>query len=544
MADDNAIRIDSTKAAVAGDAADTDELHRLGYPQLLHRGLTGFRNMGIAFSIICVTGGVSIMFGPGMANGGPADMVWSWIGISLLILALAAAMGEVCSAYPTSGGLYYWSAKLAKRNNAAWAWFTGWFNVVGQIAGTAAASFGVAFFVTAFGALQWNWNPTVKLQVVVYVVATVVLALVVAFGRKIVGILGAISVWWHTVLGLVIIVALFAKPSHHNGAGFVFFHYVNDSAFHWPFYAAMLGLLMGAETYTGYDACAHMSEETKQPGIAAPRGMVRAIVIATVVGTLMIVALSASIQNYDNELASPLGNSVAQILVDALGVAFGKVLILALAVAMVVCLNGNLTSNSRMIYAFSRDFARVDDGRNHAVSKLLSSVDVHSRTPRYAVLLAAVGTLVLGILNLWSTVAFNAAITINVIGLYTAYAIPVFLRLRQGSNFQRGPWHLGRWSAVVGWIAVAWVVIADILFVLPSTQPVTAWATFPYTLPVFLVVVGGAALWWALSARKWFVGPRSLGTPEELAAMERQLAVGAPVTVAPGPEAGAGAVAG
>lgn len=382
----------------------------------------------------------------------------------------------------------------------------------------------MAFFVTAFGALQWNWDPTVKLQVVVYVVATVVLALVVAFGRKIVGMLGAVSVWWHTVLGLVIIVALFVKPAHHNGASFVFFHFVNDSAFHWPFYAAMLGLLLGAETYTGYDACAHMSEETKQPGLAAPRGMVRAIAIATIVGTLMIVALSASIQNYDNELASPLGNSVAQILVDALGATFGKVLIAALAIAMLVCLNGNLTSNSRMIYAFSRDFARTDDGRAHPVSRLLSKVDVNSRTPRYAVAVAALGTIVLGVLNLWSTVAFNAAITINVIGLYTAYAIPVFLRLRQGEDFQRGPWHLGRWSKPIGAIAVGWVALADLLFILPATQPVTEWSNFPYTLPVFLVIVGGAALWWTTSAKKWFVGPRSLGTPEQLVAIEQGLA--------------------
>jgi hypothetical protein len=130
---------------------------------------------------------------------------------------------------------------------------------------------------------------------------------------------------------------------------------------------------------------------------------------------------------------------------------------------------------------------------------------------------------VLGVLNLWSTVAFNAAITIIVIGLYTAYAIPVFLRLRLGDRFQRGPWQLGRWSSVVGWTAVVWVVAADILFVLPETNPVFSASTFPYTLPVFVVVIGGAALWWKVSAKKWFVGPRSLGSAEELVAIEQQM---------------------
>jgi amino acid transporter len=524
VADDNAIRIDTTKAAAAGDAADTDELHRLGYPQLLHRSLSGFRNMGVAFSIICIIGGVSLMYGTGMTDGGPVDLFWGWIVAAGLILALGAAMAEVCSSYPTSGGLYYWSAKLARRNAATWAWFTGWFNVLGQIAGTAGASFGAAFFINAFGQLQGWWTATTGTTVAAYVIATVGIGLVVTFGRKLVGIIGAISVWWHTGFAFVMIGALVFAPSHHTSVHDGLFQFVNGTTFHWPVYAALLGLLVGAETFTGYDACAHLTEETKDPGVSAPRGMVRAISIAAVLGILLIGALNFAIQNYASEAAgTKTSNPVGDILVDAVGVGFGKVMIAAVALALLFCVNGNLTSNSRMIYAFSRDFARSDDGRAHTVSKALSSVHTGSRVPRVAVWIAVLGACLLGVLNLWSTVAFNAAITINVIGLYTAYAIPVFLRLRLGSDFQRGPWHLGKWSSLIGWTAVVWVVFADILFVLPTMNPVFTRATFPYTLPVFVVVIGGAALWWRLSARKWFVGPRSLGTPQELAEIERNL---------------------
>jgi amino acid transporter len=530
MADDDAIRIDSMKVAAVGDAADTDELHRLGYPQLLHRGLTGFLNMGVAFSIICVVGFVSIMYGTGMNDGGPADLLWGWILISVLILALGAAMAEVCSSYPTSGGLYYWSAKLAKRNAAAWAWFTGWFNVMGQIAGTAGGSYGAAFFIVAFGALQWGWNPTAKDIVLAYLIVTVLVGLLVTFGRRLVGMIGALSVWWHTVFAFVMIGALVFAPSHHETTSYAFFHFVNgDSGFHWPLYVALLGLLVGAETYTGYDACAHLTEETKQPGLSAPRGMVRAIAISAVLGTLMIIALNYAIDGniYSSEATGKrTGNSVGDILVNAVGLGFGKILIAAMVIALLFCVNGNLTSNSRMIYAFSRDFARNDDGRSHPISRRLSHVHTGSRVPRFAVWVAAFGTCVLGVLDLWSNVAFEAAITINVIGLYTAYAIPVFLRLRQGDQFQRGLWHLGRYSYLVGWTAIVFVVAADILFVLPPINPVTTLADFPYTLPVFVVVIGGAAVWWKLSARTWFVGPRSQGTPEELTVIEERFGGG------------------
>jgi amino acid transporter len=480
--------------------------------------------MGVSFSVIGVIGGVSLTYSIGMNDGGPADLFWGWLLVSGLILALGSAMAEVCSSYPTSGGLYYWSAKLAKRNAAAWAWFTGWFNVLGQIAGTAGAAFGAAYFIVAFGVLEGWWVYATGTVVAVYVISTVALGLLVTFGRKLVGFIGGLSVWWHTVFALVMIFALIFAPAHHQTASFALTHFVNGTTFHWPIYAALLGLLVGAETFTGYDASAHLTEETRQPGLAAPRAMVRAIAIAAVIGTFMIGSLNFAIQNYTSEAAgTKTSNAVGDILVDAVGIGFGKVLVVAIAVALLIAVNGNLTSNSRMIYAFSRDFARVDDGRTHPVSRKLSEVHTGSRVPRYAVWVAVLGACVLGVLNLWSTVAFNAAITINVIGLYTAYAIPVFLRLRLGDRFQRGPWQLGRWSSVVGWTAVVWVVAADILFVLPETNPVFSASTFPYTLPVFVVVIGGAALWWKVSAKKWFVGPRSLGSAEELVAIEQQM---------------------
>jgi hypothetical protein len=82
----------------------------------------------------------------------------------------------------------------------------------------------------------------------------------------------------------------------------------------------------------------------------------------------------------------------------------------------------------------------------------------------------------------------------------------VLLR-RLNPDFQPGPWHLGRWSAAVGWIAIIWVVIICVLFVLPVAGPIT-WANFNYTIFAVLVVVGGATIWWFASARKWFTGPK------------------------------------
>jgi hypothetical protein len=126
--------------------------------------------------------------------------------------------------------------------------------------------------------------------------------------------------------------------------------------------------------------------------------------------------------------------------------------------------------------------------------------------------------------RLWNSAAYFAVTSIATIGLYIAYVTPTYLRLRRGESFQHGPWHLGRWSYVVGWIAVVWVVIIFFLFMLPQTGPISL-KTFNYAVIAVLVVIGFAGIYWLVSARNWFHGPKVQGTPEELAAIEHELTV-------------------
>src|SRR3989442_9408750 len=94
-----------------------------------------------------------------MTTGGPAIIVWGWPIVGVLTLTVGLAMAEVCSSFPTAGGLYYWSAKLARKNGPAWSWFTGWFNFPGQVAVTAGIDFGPAFLINAFLKPIWGGRP-------------------------------------------------------------------------------------------------------------------------------------------------------------------------------------------------------------------------------------------------------------------------------------------------------------------------------------------------------------------------------------------------
>jgi amino acid permease (GABA permease) len=498
--------------------ADQKRLHELGYAQELMRRMSGFSNFAVSFTIISILSGCLTLYGFGMLTGGPVVIVWGWPFVGVMTLFVGLSMAEVCSSFPTAGGLYYWAAKLApQKTAAAWSWFTGWFNFLGQVAVTAGIDFGAAFFVHALLTLVFNLSDAHWVTVVIYAIILFVHGLLNQFGIRLVALLNDVSVWWH-IFGVLIIVAVLAfVPSHHQSAGFVFGHFYNGTGLTWgTFYIVLIGLLLAQYTFTGYDASAHMTEETRDAATAGPRGIVMSILVSLIAGWVLLIGVTFAIQNYAGEVGSATGVPPAQIFWDAIGKTGAELLLVIVCVAQLFCGMSSVTANSRMIYAFSRDGALPGSSFWHRVNK-------RTRTPTNAIWLAAGGALILGLPYLWNYAAYAAVTSIAVIGLYIAYVTPTFLRLRKGEDFKRGPWHLGRWSYVVGWTAVVWVVIIFFLFMLPQVGPIT-FTTFNYAVIAVLAVIGFAGIYWLVSARHWFKGPKVQGTAEELAAIEHELA--------------------
>jgi amino acid permease (GABA permease) len=507
--------------------SDEERLHQLGYAQELVRKMGGFSNFAVSFTIISILSGCLTLYLYGMNTGGPVIMSIGWPLVGIMVTIVGLAMAEVCSSYPTAGGLYYWSAKLARRNAPAWSWFTGWFNLLGQVAVTAGIDFGLAFFLTAYLNLAFGLSATPRNTIIVYAVVLFLHGLLNTFGVRLVALLNDVSVWWHILGVAIIVLALALLPAHHQSASFVFTRFVNNTGWGSSVYVFLLGLLLAQYTFTGYDASAHMTEETHDAAISGPRGIVMSIVVSLVAGWVLLLGVTWAIQNYDAELKSATGVPPAQIFIDAIGRTGGELLLLIVIGAQFFCGMSSVTANSRMIYAFSRDHALPASGFWHRINK-------RTRTPTNSIWLAAVGAFILGLPYLYSPVAYAAVTSIAVIGLYIAYAIPVLLRLRAGDNFRRGPWHLGRWSRPIGWIAVVWVAFITILFMLPQVNPISI-STFNYAPVAVGVVLAFAGIWWLASARRWFKGPVVQGSPEELAAIERELeSVGGEMEVEPG----------
>jgi amino acid permease (GABA permease) len=502
-------------AAVTGADSDEVRLHELGYAQELRRRMSGFNNFAVSFTIISILSGCFTLYGYGMGTGGPAIIVWGWPIVGLMTLMVGLGMAEVCSSFPTAGGLYYWSAKLARTNGPAWAWFTGWFNFLGQVAITAGIDFGAAFFINALLNLQWGVSTARWVTILIFAIILLVHGLLNQFGIRLVALLNDVSVWWH-ITGVLIIVSVLAfVPSKHASASYVFTSTFNTTGWHSTFYVLLLGLLLAQYTFTGYDASAHMTEETHGAARSGPRGIVMSIVVSLFAGWLLLIGITFAIQKatYNNDLAALV--PPAQVITTAIGDTGAKLLLLVAIGAQLFCGMSSVTANSRMIYAFSRDGALPGSNIWHQVNK-------RTRTPTNAIWLAAVGALILGLPYLWNSTAYAAVTAIATIGLYIAYVSPTYLRLRLGSSFKRGPWSLGRWSYPIGIIAVIWVIFITILFMLPTESPIN-FSDFNYTVVAVVVVIGFAGIYWLVSAKNWFTGPKVQGTPEELAAIEREL---------------------
>ena len=518
---------------------DTRILHRLGYAQVLFREMGGFSNFAISFTIISILAGCLTSYFIAFDNGGPVAITWGWLIVGFFVVLVALAMGEVASAMPTAGAIYYWSSKLG---SPAWGWFSGWFNLVGQIGITAAIDYGAAIFWTS---LMNLWFPSVGTDThTLFITFSAIVAahlLVNLNGVRLLAAINSISAWWH-MLGVVVIVFVLAiVPDHHQSFGFVFGKTLNASGFSGHNFASPvfwfvfgIGLLMAQYTYTGYDASAHMSEETRKASRAAAWGVVMSVVMSVIFGFILLTAVTFAVPNTKGTIGAG-GYAVTYIWQTAMSTKWAEFLLVIACVAQFFCGLASLTAASRMMFAFSRDGA-VPGWR------LWRRVSHQQRVPIYAVSAIAVLSWALMLPTLANgTIGYLVGTSVAVIGLYIAYGIPIYLRLRAGDAFEPGAWTLGRHYKWINPIAIAWIVLITILFIMPTVPTAIPWHSgfnwnvvnyAPLTVGGVLLAVG---IWWAVSAHKWFKGPIIEGSEEELARIEAQYGE----TAAPAPTTGA-----
>ncbi len=371
---------------------------------------------------------------------------------------------------------------------------------------TTGITFGLANLISTTATIITSYNPTAGKTIGIYAALLISHGTVNTFGVRILGYLNHSSIILHSIGVSCFAIAVLAKAPTHQSAKFVFATFYDgtgtDPAPGWsvrasPAYVAACGILMSQYTITGFDASAHLSEETRNASWSAPLGVLTSIGVSSLFGFFLILSLLFSIQDFQGTVSSKIGQPVVQILIDI----FGNNGAIALMTLVMVCIWHcglfSMTSNSRMMFGFSRD---------GGLPNFFNKVDARFQSPVRTIWLAASLSFLLAIPSLGSSVAFTAATSIATIGLYISYGLPILIGLIYPQNFKKGPFNLGAASRGIALVAVLWICFISIIFCLPTANPVTS-QTLNYTP----VAVGIVAAWafgsWFLWARRWFTGP-------------------------------------
>jgi amino acid transporter len=303
---------------------DEKHLASLGYTQELNRSWSSFSNFAISFSIISILAGCFTSFGLGWNNGGPAAIAWGWPIVSVFILIIGLCMSELVSAYPTSGGIYWWASKLG---GAKAGFYTGWLNLIGLIAILASVAYGSATFLDlTLGTFSETWLAGYSLTRV-FVIFLVILALAATvniFSSHLLAVINNISVWWHVAGATIVIAILIVVPKQHASLSDVFAKTINNtgmfggatSGVGWLLFVLPISAILTQYTITGYDASAHLSEETKSAADGAAKGIWRSIFYSAIGGWILLLTFLFAVN--DSDAVSAGGGAVAVIFSQAM----------------------------------------------------------------------------------------------------------------------------------------------------------------------------------------------------------------------------------
>ncbi|CAO3632271.1 unnamed protein product [Mucor fragilis] len=485
--------------------ADELLLQQLGYKQDLNRSISAFSNFAIAFSCCSVLSGLTPMWGDAMIDAGSMGVIWGWLITAVFTMLVALSLAEICSAYPTTGGLYFWVSRLATADWVPLAcWVTGWCNWIGLCFGISSVDLGLSQFIAGVVSV---WDPEGE-PLSVYAQYGIFVGILIIHG-----IINSVAVSWNGVMnqgaffanmlgiGFIVIVGLALTKPLASG-DFVFTQFYNGSGFGSNGFAFLLVILQSQYTLSGYDSAAHMSEETKNSQSGSPFGILVSVAANGISGLVFLIAISFMVTDFDRQIVSEnaIQPQMVQVFYDGVGPAWTMVFLIFVMISIFFCGSALLLGSSRMVYAFARDGAMP-------FSKQLHTLNKKTQSPVNAVWMNVLVAGIVGILYMINSTAYEAIVSVNTIGSQMSYLVPILLRITTSrTKFVPGPFSLGKFSIICGVISSCWLIFTCALFICPTEAPITP-DNMNYAIVPFAAIMICSMTYFYFWGRKWFTGP-------------------------------------
>ncbi|CAL1710337.1 unnamed protein product [Somion occarium] len=489
---------------------DADQrLHALGYKSEFRRDMSLFGVLGISFCAIGILTGMSSALQTGLFSGGPLGLFWGWNICSLFMLLIALSLAEICSAYPTMGGLYFWVCRM--RPDAPFIGFcTGWIYSIAMIFTGTSGNLSVALYLASLIELSLGRQIT-RVEVAALAWGINILSGIVnSFGTRAVGTLSAFNLWWTLGGTIVLVVTLLVKTPGKNSASFVFTDYENFTGWKSEGFVVLLGFLQAVYTLEGCETAAQVAEETTRAEILAPLAIVSSIVGSYIVGVVYLLALLFSVQSIPNIQQTIFAIPIAQLFFDVFnssgeskqGRALTIMCLVIIALAQFMAAVTAFAASSRLLYALARDNAVPPNGRVKHGFMLLNRF----QAPYVGVWTSVVVGCAVSCAYIGSPIAFNAILSSAAISVMLSYLQPIIIRVFWPNSFyERGPFNLGGWSWPINFCSFLFTTFICILFVLPTSHPVSS-TNMNYAIVAVGALILLVALGWFIWGRKTFHG--------------------------------------
>ncbi|KAF2649377.1 amino acid permease [Lophiostoma macrostomum CBS 122681] len=485
---------------VSTSASDADRLAQMGHVQELRRDFSIWSLGALCLCLMATWEALSTVVATALTTGGAPCLFWNLLISVICTVAIACSLGEIASIYPTAGGQYHWVAALSPPSTRAVAsWFTGWINVGGQIVLTASAAFAAGLQLQSLIILNDDSYVPQRYQGMLFYWAVLLYAtLMNIWGSRLLPTANLLAGILH-IAGFFAILIVLAVMAPKNTAHFVFLETTNASGWSSEGVSWLVGLLSSVYPLLGYDAACHLAEEMPHASRNVPLAMVGSVSVNGLLGLGYCIMLLFSTGPLDELLGTKTGFPFMQIYYNTTQSAAGATVmsLILIIIAMIATVAG-ITSTSRTFWAFSRDKAVP-------FHDFFSYVNPRSQIPVRSILIVFFLQLLLGFIYLGNSTAFNAILSMAILGLYASYFIPIVYFLIHGrpklQAHEFGVFRLSKpLGVVLNLLACAWLIVAMIFSTFPTAMPVT-----PQNMNYSSVVMVG---WTFLGGLYYFVRGR------------------------------------
>ncbi|TGO35062.1 hypothetical protein BHYA_0172g00250 [Botrytis hyacinthi] len=497
----------ASRPSFIGTEVEKGEVLVAGHVEELRKDFSVWSLGSLCLCLMATWEALSSVVAAALANGGAPCLFYNYC-ISLIgSLAISSSLAEIASIWPTAGGQYHFVAALAPKSQMKIAsWFTGWISIGGQIVLTASAAFSAGLQFQGLITLNNpdSYVPTRWQGMLFYWLVLLYSAAVNIWGSKILPHTNLASGILH-LAGFVAIMAVLGAMAPKHDADFVFTEVTNTSGWESDGVSWLVGLLSAVYPFLGYDAACHLAEEMPRPARDVPIAMVGSVAVNGILGLGYCIMLLYSLGDLNELLASPTGFPFMQLYQNVMNNTAGATIMVLVVCFIAVAANAaGCTSTSRTYWAFARDSATP-------YSKYFAHISPTTQVPVRAIVALTIVEMLLGLIYLGNSTAFNAIVSMSVLGMYASYLVPIIYMIIYGRKkirkSQYGPFRLGdTLGLIVNVIAVVWLLVAIVFCTFPSVQPVTA-----QNMNYSVVVMGGwlffGAIFYFCFGRREYNGP-------------------------------------